>query len=65
VLPSKQNNLLVLGLAGNDSPGATELSLKSARECAGGGWLVGVIGRHNSQHAAEGGNKGALHRVST
>ena len=60
-----QNNLLVFGLAGDDSLGSAELSLKPARECARGGWPIGVVGRHNGQHAAEGGNERALHCVNT
>jgi hypothetical protein len=59
-----QNSLLVLGLASDHSLGSTELSLKSAGECARSGWLVGVVGRHNCQHAAESGDKRALHHVS-
>ena len=65
MLPLTQNSLLVFGLAGDDSLGSAELSLKSARECARGGWPIGVVGRHNGQHAAEGGNERALHCVNT
>jgi len=65
VLPLTRDSLLVLGFAGDDSPRSTKLSLKSARECARNGWLVGVVGRHNGQHAAESSNERALHCVNT
>ena len=65
MLPVTQKILLVFSLAGNDSLGSTELGLKSTRECARGGWLVGIVGRHDGQHATEGGDERALHCVNT